>query len=276
MLYILTLSWNGCDKLAKLHKSLMPSLDGIDYLWCIKDNGSTDQTVETVSKWEGNIKVFPYVDNKQNFSEGCNYLFNEITPKEHDYILLLNNDIIFNDTTSIRKMLNIIKKDDGVGAVGARLLYTNTKKLQHAGVVFNSQHGLPCHYRAKEESDNNAENNRLFQIVTGAVLLTKAGYFKKVCTTNKSGVDGMDENYHWAFDDVDLCLAIRYSLNKKIVYCGSTNIFHEESASLKKIPSNKLFMTHNVQYLVRKWRDKFIIDGDTYSKNAKYNLYKGE
>jgi GT2 family glycosyltransferase len=277
MLHILTLTWNAADKLNKLHTSLIPSLKDIDYKWWIKDNASKDETVKTISTWsETNDKIvcLPYKDNRQNFSEGCNFLFNSTGASDSDYIMLLNNDIIFNDTDSIKNMLAIIQNDNSVGMVGARLLYTDTNKLQHAGVVFNPTYRTPMHFRASQESDEDAERNRMFQVVTGAVCITKAEYFRQACVTNKSGIKGMDENYHWAFDDVDLCLAIKYNMNKKIVYCGKTQIFHEESASLKKNPTNKLFLNHNLTYMFNKWKDTYVIDQDVYTKNPRHNLYK--
>ena len=85
----------------------------------------------------------------------------------------------------------------------------------------------------------------------------------------------MDEGYHWAFDDVDLCLSIKYNMGKKIVYCGSTNIFHEESASLKKNQVNKLFLTHNLQHLFKKWGTRYVIDHEAYTKDSRLNLYRG-
>jgi len=274
MLHILTLTWNACDKLNALKNSLLPALSNIDYQWLIKDNASKDDTVKVASDWGDKIKVFPYKDNLQNFSAGMNYLFREAAPADNDYVMLLNNDVIFNDTESIRNMLDILNKDNKVGAVGARLLYTNTDKLQHAGVVFHNSIQTPTHFRLNETADKNSEKNREFQAVTAAVLITRAGLFKNVCTTNKSGVAGMDENYHWAFDDVDLCLSIKYNMEKKIIYCGKTNIFHEESASLKKNPTNKLFMAHNVNYLKNKWLKRYSLDQDIYNKDSKYNLYQ--
>jgi GT2 family glycosyltransferase len=274
MLYLLTLTWNGAEKLSKLKESLIPALHDLDYTWLIKDNASRDNTLEMASQWKENIKVIPYHNNSQNFSEGVNFLFKEANPKDDDMIMLLNNDIIINDTKSIHSMKKILESDSAVGAVGARLLFTGTDKLQHAGVVFDSRYNAPIHYRLNEKSDSNAEKNREFQVVTGAVLLTRAGYFKEVCTTNKSGIHGMDEKFHWAFDDVDFCLSIKHNLKKKIVYCGKTNIFHEESASLKKNPANKLFMNHNLTLLRDKWTNKAVLDRELYETSTKYNLYK--
>lgn len=269
----MTLTWNACDKLTKLKDSLLPALAGIDYKWYIKDNASKDDTVAVASSWEGNIKVIPYKNNMQNFSAGMNFLFNEAKPDDDDYVMILNNDVIFNDTKSIHNMMNIMKKDPDVGVVGARLLYTGTDKLQHCGVVFDPRTKTPTHFRVGEKTDKNAEVNRQFQVVTGAVLLTKASYYKNSCTNNPSGFHGMDERYHWAFDDVDLCLSIKYNQGKKIIYCGETNIFHEESASLKKNPTNKLFMNQNTNYLHGKWAGRYDIDFDIYKRNSKHNLY---
>jgi len=273
-LIILTLTWNAADKLSRLKESLMPAIQNIDYKWYIKDNASKDNTIEMSSVWEENIKIIPYKNNSQNFSEGMNFLFNESKANDEDYILLLNNDVTFNDSKSIQVMKDIMDSDQTVGVVGARLLFTGTDKLQHAGVVFDETHNAPMHFRLHEKTDGQAEKNREFQVVTGAVLLTKAKYFKKVSTSNKSGISGMDENYHWAFDDVDFCLAIRHNLNKKVVYCGKTDICHEESASLKKNPVNKLFMSHNLSLLRKKWGNKAILDKSNYIKDQKYNLYK--
>jgi GT2 family glycosyltransferase len=128
------------------------------------------------------------------------------------------------------------------------------------------------HFRVNEQSDTDAEKNRLFQVVTGAVLLLRAGDYRNVFK-NKSGNCGMDEQFHWAFDDVDLCLSVGINMKKKIVYCGQTNIFHDSSASLKKNPANKLFMNHNVNYLLSKWGKYYILDKDLYIKKPTYKIY---
>lgn len=275
-LFILTLSWNGSNRLRVLYPSLVNSLSDMNYYFLVKDNNSDDDSVEYLKSLENDrVKVIEYKNNTQNFSQGSNLLFNEASPDDKDYILLLNNDVIFNDKTSIRNMISIMERDPEVGVVGARLLYTDTNKLQHAGVVFSNKTKAPAHFRLNQDSDNNAEKNRLFQVVTGAVLLTKAGYYREVCKNKASGVCGMDEEYHWGFDDVDLCLAIKYNMEKKIVYYGKSNIFHEDSASLKKSPINRLFLAHNLNHLFYKWRHRYCLDFDMYEKDPKFNLYRG-
>jgi GT2 family glycosyltransferase len=274
MLKILTLSWNGIDKLSRLYPTLLTALEDVDYELWIKDNGSTDNTLETIKSWNNDrVKVLAHPDNLDSFALGCNRLFKEAAPKPDDLILLLNNDVSFNDKHSLKNMIKLINKDPNIGVVGAKLTYTNTNKLQHAGVVFTPQLKMPINFRANETDDNNASKNREFQAITGAALLTRANLYANICTTNKSGLPGQDENFVWAFDDVAACLAIKYKLNKKIVYCGQTNISHEESATLKKNPMNKMFMRQNAVNLLNTWQKYYQIDAPLY-KDPNYNLYR--
>lgn len=276
MLKILTLTWNGKEKLTKLYPTLLNSLENIEYEWFVKDNGSIDNSIEYIKELNNpNIRLIECNHNRDSFAQGCNVLFKEASPKDDDLILLLNNDIIFNDTTSIKNMISIIQNDDSVGAVGAKLNYTDTDRLQHAGVIFDKKYNmLPFHYRPNEKEDDNARKDREFQSITGAVWLTKAKYYENISRDPKTGLKGLDHGFIWAFDDIDANLSIKYKMGKKIVYCGSTNVFHEESASLKKNPVNKLFINSNVQYFLKKWGGAYKEDHNQYLNNPEYNLYK--
>jgi GT2 family glycosyltransferase len=252
-LVILTLHWNAKDKIERLYKSLIPAVETFNYKWWIKDNSSKDGSVEYLKSIQNdNIDVLYCSHNTDSFSSGMNILFERANPADDDLILLLNNDLWFNDTKSIIEMNKLLTDD--VGVVGARILYPNSNSLQHAGVYFSSKYGyLPYHYRHKEIDDKDSQKTREFQAVTGALALIRAGDYRKVCTTNKSGRVGLDEGYFWSFEDIDMALAVKYNMHKKIMYCGKTNVFHEESASLKKNPMNKLMVNTNCSLFTKKW-----------------------
>lgn len=274
MLHIFTLTWNGSDKLARLYPTIMDNLIDVDYQFWVKDNGSTDNTIDLIKSWNNDrVHTIAHPNNLDSFALGCNRLFNVSNPKDDDLILLLNNDVVFNDKHSLKRMLSIMK-DPNVGVVGAKLNYPNSKKIQHAGVVFQTPLKMPVHFRANETEDDNAKLNREFQAITGAVFLTRASLYKNICITNKSGFVGQDENLIWAFDDVCACLAIKYNMGKRIIYCGQTNISHEESATLVKNPVNKMFMKQNAVYLLKTWSHLYKLDAELYKANPKLNLYK--
>ena len=272
-IFIFTLTWNAEEKLINLYNSIKPILNQDNVKWFIKDNDSKDNTAAIASTWE-NTNLIKYPNNLQNFAQGMNYLFNIASPKDSDYIVLLNNDVVCQEISSIKNMISMMDKDSNVGVVGARLMYPNSDVVQHAGVGFLKVNKMPWHIWRGEKLNPHMLKNKEFQTVTGAVLLTKAGLYKNVCTTNQSKINGMDERYNWSFEDTDLCFAIKFNMNKKIVYCGDTNFSHEESASLKKNPQDKLFVSNNVRLFTQKWHTKYIADYDFYKNNINYNLYK--
>ncbi|HVI41751.1 MAG TPA: glycosyltransferase [Anaerovoracaceae bacterium] len=271
MIHVISLTWNGCDKLKRLEPGLMRNLanTGQTSAWYIRNNGSKDGTVEYVNSLGPKVHLLAKDHNRDNFAQGMNSLTSlaRFSPEfnlETDSFLLLNDDVEFSDDVSIGKMVAQMKDD--VGIVGCRLLYNGTDKLQHAGVIFSPRYGnMPYHYRHQENSDVVAEKNRYFQAVTAAVCLVRAKDFV--------AIGGMDEKFHWAFEDIDMNLRIG-KLGRKIVYCGETKIFHEESASLKKNPVNKLFMGPNVEHFKSKWLGKYELDHDKYLKDPTYNEVK--
>ncbi len=275
MLIIATLNWNGKDKLQELYPTLINSLSGIDYKWFIKDNGSTDNSIELEKEWNNpNVHFIAYTHNRDNFAQGCNLLFKEAAPKPNDFFMLLNNDITFGDKNSLKNMISLFSNKD-IGLVGSKLLYKNTNKIQHNGVIFDKKRaGLPQHFMVNRENDDSAKLNRSFQAVTGALWLTKAEFYENICRTNANGQHGLCDNYTWMFEDISGALSIKYELKKQVICCGNTQIFHEESATLKKNPVNRLFFKQNVDLFLNQWRGRYIVDKDSYENNPKYNVYK--
>lgn len=255
-LHIFTLNWNGLDKLKELIPSTLASIVNLDCTWYVRDNGSTDGSLEYLETFP-QIKVLKIDHNRDNFSKGMNSLYDLAKPDDNDFVLLLNNDVVFKDTGSIKSMMKMFDLPD-VGVVGAKMFYKGSKNIQHCGVVFNSR-GLPYHLDDGKVEEKHHKTNKEFQVVTGAVLLTKGEYYRQA-----SDAGGLDEGFHWAFDDVAACLHIKYKLNKRILYCGKTNIEHESSASLKKNPVNKLYLNQNYQRLKNIFGNLAMVDDHMY------------
>jgi len=262
MIYILTLTWNGLSNLKKLESGLVKNIKviGNDVKWYIRDNGSIDGTKEWLDKYDKlEVDILYANHNRDNFAKCINSLLEKASPGDNDIVFLLNNDVEFINDTSLCNMVQLLRKPK-IGIVGARLLYNNTKILQHAGVIFGKRYGnMPYHFRHKERSDKEAEKNRYFQAVTAACCLIKGKAIKP-----------LDEGFSWAFEDIDLCLRIGEDWD--IAYCGKTKIYHEESSSLKKNPVNKMFLGHNVSYFKRKWFGKYDLDHEKYLNNKNYKL----
>lgn len=270
-LHILTLNWNGSNSLKKLIPSLEKVVSRVQNTtdwnvnWCIRDNGSKDDSLEIIETYSKTKKIIKEGNNLGTFSSGMNSLFESLSSQSTDMILLLNNDIEFRDEFGIVQMLELQEKTQA-DVVGARLQFTGTNKLQHAGVIFSNKYNqLPFHFRPGEESDNDAKKNRWFQAVTAACCLVRADTMK--------AVGGFDLDFKWAFEDISLNLAIK-NMGGKIAYCGSTEISHDESVSLNKNPVHKMFMGPNVIKFREKWTGKYEIDHDKYLNDPEYNVIK--
>lgn len=264
-LHVLTLTWNGSFLLQRLAPGLFHNFKylDVDYHWYVRSNGCKDDTIDYLQKLGEKVTILKKDHNRDNFSQGVNSLAKLARTNigKDDLFLLLNNDIIFKESSSLKNMIDLYLKYSP-GVVGAKLNYINSNKLQHAGVIFKNGN-FPWHYRPGEEEDEDSRKNRYFQAVTGACLLTPCELFFQ------AGM--LDENFHWAFEDIGYNLKV-INLGKKIIYCGDVHIEHGESVSLKKNPVNKLMLNSNLNYFKNNYQNLFQVDEDKYYKNNKFNL----
>lgn len=262
----MTLNWNKKETIKNLKDSLLPALNDLDWHWLVRDNASTDGAAQMISEWgRENDRIHPFLldNNKSNYSQGMNFLFDESGAKPGDLIITLNNDVTIRDPSSLKKMVALISNDKTIGQVGAKLNYP-TGGIQHVGVLFH-KNSLPYHFRAGEEESSSDRSNRYFPAVTGALSLTTADIYSQI---------RHPDQMNWQFDDIWFSCAVR-ELGKKIVLCGETNVTHAESISLKQNPVHKLFQKQNIDFFLKRWKKSIDISETTkYSKNAEYNLYK--
>lgn len=265
-IHSLTLNWNGENMLEKMLPGLLRNLEtcGFGFSIAIRDNGSKDKSVSMLKDFP--TTVFEMGHNRDSFSTGVNFLFDQINPNDDDIILLVNNDIQFYDDQSIKRMLEVMKRNKAA-IVGARLMYDDGKTISHNGVVFCPRHGnMPWHFREGSQVESSDKKNRTFQAVTAACALVKTNAFR---------VAGkLDTNLRWAFEDISLNLEISLNQKQPVICCGETNIRHSTSATLAKNPVQKLFMAQNVKYFREKWYGKYQIDHDSYLKDPLYKVVK--
>ena len=209
------------------------------------------------------IKVIKYTEKGFNYSKINNFAVKQAKGK---YIVLLNNDIKVITPDWLEEMLGICQRNE-VGIVGAKLLYYD-KTIQHAGVVIGMG-GIAGHVnRTISEKEpgyfgrTKIINN--FSAVTAACLMTKKELYEKV--------EGLDEKFAVAFNDVDFCMKIR-KLNKLVVYTPYAKLYHYESKTrgYEDTPEKKKRFESEIQLFKEKW-GKELEEGDPYF-NKNLDLY---
>lgn len=188
----------------------------------VVDNGSTARVRVGLENFRQECPfTYLYLPMDFNFSAMCNAGVKEAGG---EYILLLNDDMeVIEDTWLTRLVGQASLKH--VGSVGAKLLYPNSTKIQHAGIS-NTIYG-PGHKLKKMDDTVSyyyGRNRFVYDMigVTAACLIMRRSYYL--------AIGGLYEGLAVAYNDVDLC----FQLCGKGLYNVQRNdvvLYHHESLS---------------------------------------------
>ncbi|MFQ6792510.1 MAG: glycosyltransferase family 2 protein [Thomasclavelia sp.] len=229
----------------------------------IVENNSKSQEIfdyyDEIEKYD-NIKVVRW-EREFNYSALNNF---GVKYAKGDYYLFLNNDTEMIAPDAISEMLGCCIREE-VGIVGAKLLYEDNT-VQHAGVVIGFG-GYAGHVFNGINKDDygymvRARINCNYSAVTAACMMVDRKCFEQV--------NGFDEQFRVACNDIDFCLRVR-ELNKLVVYNAFALWHHYESKSrgyeddMEKI---KRFESE-IDKFQKRWKS-ILVNGDPYyNKNFK-------
>ena len=236
-----------------------------NYEIVIVDNGSTDSALfeyyETLKK-HPNIQVCS-LDIPFNYSKLNNFA---ITHATGEYYLLLNNDIEILTPNWLEEMLMYAQRDD-VGAVGAMLYYPDNS-VQHAGVIVGVG-GVACHAFCRFDKNDTGYMGRMhfaqnLSAVTAACMMVKASVWHEV--------EGLDEDFKVAFNDIDLCMKIRKA-GYLIVWTPYAEAYHYESKSrgLEDTPEKQARFLDEILRFQKKWHEELQQGDPYYNPNLSLN-----
>lgn len=189
----------------------------------VVDNGSSPQNraeIEKIVKKEKN-GIYLYQPMEFNFSHMCNLGAKKATG---EILFFLNDDIEMQGYRWIEEMQKKAEKPY-VGAVGLKLYYPNSKKIQHVGIT---NLGVGPVHKLQFLEDNKSYyfgKNRYQQnclAVTGACLMVEKKKFWEA--------GGFEESLKVAYNDVDFCFTL-YENGYQNVVINSEYAFHHESFS---------------------------------------------
>ena len=210
------------DVLATCLRSIYDKTQGVRYEIIVVDNGSNDDNRGKIQKLQ-EVYPFSYLYHPMdfNFSAMCNL---GVAQAKGDYILLLNDDMEILQSDWLSIMLGQALQTH-VGAVGAKLLYPGTDRIQHAGIT-NLWVG-PAHKLLKETDsvDYYYGRNRLSYDmigVTAACLLVAKDKYEQV--------GGFCEDIAVSYNDVDFCFSL-YDHGYYNVIRNDVVLYHHESIS---------------------------------------------
>lgn len=188
----------------------------------VLDNGSCDldavEYLQELGRNEGTRVLV--VDEPFNYSRLNNLA---VASSKGSVLAFLNNDVEIISPDWLSELVGLACME-GVGAVGARLLYPDGT-IQHAGVALGI--GLAGHpWKGAHPADPrlaiHVDRTKTVSANTGACLVVRREHFE--------AVGGFDESLAVAFNDVDLCLKLQ-DLRLRNVWTPKATLVHHESVS---------------------------------------------
>ncbi|RDY23270.1 glycosyltransferase [Romboutsia maritimum] len=223
-------------------KSIKDNTNGIDYEIIIADDVSNDLTKDVESYIE-NITV---IRNEVNlgFLLNCN---NAAKHAKGKYIHFLNNDTnVQQDWLS--SLVELIEKDEKIGMVGSKLVYSNGKLQESGGIIWNDASGWNY---GRLDDPFKSEYNYVKEVdyISGASIMIKKSLWREI--------GGFDERYVPAyFEDSDLAFEVRKS-GYKVMYQPKSIVVHFEGIShgTDENAGIKSYQVKNKEKFIEKWKD---------------------
>lgn len=210
--------------LDKALSSIYEKTVGCRFEVIVIENNSTDP--ETFAYYQTMQKKYPDCRMVQ-YQGGFNFsAINNFGRKfaNGDYLLLLNNDVEVINPEWLSEMLALCARD-GVGAVGAMLYYPDDT-IQHAGVIV----GLGGYAGHSHKYARRGGSGYMFRAATVQNLSAVTAACLLVRSTVYDQLNGLDESFEVAFNDVDFCLRIRKA-GWRICWTPYAQLYHYESKS---------------------------------------------
>ena len=209
--------------LKKCLDTLKKTAADISYEVLLVDNGSGEAVKKKIEEMTADAPdiLYMYEPMEFNFSKMCNL---GAERAEGSLLLFLNDDIEATHTGWLSDMAKLAERPH-VGAVGCKLLYPDTDKIQHAGITnlpMGPVHKLQFLRDNKCYYDNRNRGIRNVSAVTAACLMVRREVFEEA--------GGFCESMQVAFNDVDFC----FTLLEKGYYnavCNHIHLLHHESMS---------------------------------------------
>lgn len=212
---------------------------------------------------DSRFRLIPYsYDGLFNYSAACNFGAKSATG---DLLLFLNDDTEMQDPAWLSRMAQWFTLE-GVGMVGAKLLYPN-RTLQHAGGILGMGGFISHLFLEQPENTMSIFGSdgwyRNLSAVTGACLLISRAVY--------DAVGGFDETYTLWFSDIDLGVKVRragyrivYSPDVELIHRESTTTYREASDQQRRIPRK------DWEYASQQWRAEIAAGDPYFNPNLSY------
>ncbi len=217
---IIILNWNGKEDTLECLSTVV-LVEYPNYEIIVVDNGSTDDSVDAISKRYPAITILQTGANL-GYAGGNNFGIRWALDHGTDFIILLNNDTIVAQDLII-KFVDAYKLLPVDSVLGAKIyFYDKPDTIWFAGGKWNSQRS--CFEHLGFGQKDSAEFNNYFAVdyITGCALFSSSATFRDV------GL--LDDNLFLTYEETDWCYRAQEKKHK-CIFVPEAKLWHKVSSS---------------------------------------------
>lgn len=217
---IVILNWNGKEDTLECLASV-GHLDYPNYEVVVVDNGSTDDSVDAISKQYPDITLLQTGANL-GYAGGNNVGIRWALDHDADFVFLLNNDTIVSPAL-LREFVNANNLLPINSVLGAKIfIYDNPDILWCAGSRWDSGSNYFEHIGFGQTGTTEFNSVAEVDYITGCALFASAVTFKEV------GL--LDESFFLTYEETDWCYRAR-AKGHKCIFVPDAQLWHKVSSS---------------------------------------------
>lgn len=230
---VVILNWNGSDMLRTFLPSVLAYSDEAEI--CVADNGSTDDSVEMLSREFPSVRLI-LLEQNYGFAEGYNKALQQV---DAEYVVLLNSDVEVSEHW-LQPLVTYLDAHPEVAACQPKIRSQRQKEyFEYAGASggFMDAWGYPfCRGRIMQVVE---EDRGQYDEVTPVFWATGAALFIRRRDYEQAG--GLDGRFFAHMEEIDLCWRLR-SRGRNIVCIPQSVVYHVGGATLKKENPRKTYL----------------------------------
>lgn len=219
---LVTVLYNGIEVLQGFFESLAKQTYE-NYILYVIDNSPNEIALNEAKRLAEYYNVpseFIYNNANLGVAKGNNQGIELSLNAGCEYVLLLNNDIEFNENTIFDMVEYAINKNENI--IVPKIYYYGTNKIWMAGGEILKYRGYTKHYGELEEDLGQFDNIKYIEYAPTCFMLIHKTVF--------NNVGKMDEKYFVYYDDTDFifrCNARKY----RVLYLPTVKLMHKVSIS---------------------------------------------
>ncbi len=231
-LAIVILNWNGKALLQQFLPAVLEFSEEAKIY--VIDNASTDDSINWLKKQYSQISVIPLANNF-GYAGGYQKGLKQIN---EPYYCLLNSDVEV--TKNWLPPILELFEDNTISAIQPKILdYSNKEYFEYAGAGGGLIDGLGYPYCRGRVFDSIEKDNGQYNDTAEIFWASGACFF--IRSADFWNVGGLDSDYFAHQEEIDLCWRL-HNHGKKVMYCGTSTIYHIGGASLAYVSPQKTFL----------------------------------